>query len=178
VIPESELATEIQQLNLMDPFARIPDSIRTYGSDSHRVTRRERKVDDRFRGNSTENIMKCLRHLRARRDPNSRNWSDGLPVFFCGGGANVKLYRDALSEASRRAVSAWQNVAPLDVKSLPLPEMANDDLQEQIFQRLAVAYGLSFDRFEIGEIVPPGDIPDIGPPPTRDPIDPVGKEQV
>jgi hypothetical protein len=30
-----------------------------------------------------------------------------------------------------------------------------------LFRRLAVAYGLSFDRFQMGEIMPPGDISDV-----------------
>ena len=50
-------------------------------------------------------------------------------------------------------------------RSLPAPEtLADNDVPNG---RLDVAYGLSFDRFDIGEIHPPGEIPDDEPPPRR-----------
>ena len=44
----------------------------------------------------------------------------------------------------------------------PLETLVNEDAPDG---RLDVAYGLSFDRFDIGEINPPGPIPPVPPNP-------------
>ena len=63
--------------------------------------------------------------------------------------------------------------------SLPaLRTLSNSDIPEEMTGRLDVAYGLSFDSLDIGEIFPPHKIPDVPPMPVRPKCDAVGKEQV
>ena len=48
------------------------------------------------------------------------------------------------------------------IKDIPKPEQLEaPDLPLQEYDRLAVAYGLSFTSFEIGEIIPESKISDI-----------------
>ena len=61
----------------------------------------------------------------------------------------------------------------LRVWTLSKPDnLENPDVDSDTFKRLAVAYGLSFDSFDIGDIEPPSRIPDIPPLPNRDWRDP------
>jgi hypothetical protein len=41
--------------------------------------------------------------------------------------------------------------------------LIDDQVDSDLFGRLAVAYGLSFDSFDIGEIQPPSEIGDLQP---------------
>jgi hypothetical protein len=51
-------------------------------------------------------------------------------------------------------------------------------LDEHLFSRLAVAYGLSFDVFDIGNIIPPDRIPDEPPRYRRKLPEIISKDQV
>jgi hypothetical protein len=120
-----------------------------------------RDVDGEFRGRGCRLIMRDLVLLKRDRDPNSPRWKSGLPVFLCGGGSNMWLYsqvvRDADEEFRRGTIAAG-----LHRRTLPKPaQLANDELDETLFHRLSVAYGLSFDALDIGEITPPNEIADV-----------------
>ena len=78
---------------------------------------------------------------------------------------------------SRCNEAGWLG-SPLAVNRLPVPAtLTNDDVTEQLFQRLAVAFGLSFDEFNIGDIVPPHQTPDVGPPNQRPMPEYISKDQ-
>jgi len=71
------------------------------------------------------------------------------------------------------------HVATFREMELPRPEaLANNDVDERLFQRIAVAYGLSFDKFDMGEITPPDRIGDVPQPRVRQPALYVSKDQV
>jgi hypothetical protein len=56
----------------------------------------------------------------------------------------------------------------LRLRTLPKPEqLVNADVEDVLFHRLSVAYGLSFDSPNIGGISSPGETPDLPPPPRR-----------
>ena len=67
------------------------------------------------------------------------------------------------------------------LRTLPRPEhLLNDDVDDALFHRLSVAYGLSFDTFNIGGISPPHSTPDVPPPRSPRPRDDrfISKDQV
>jgi hypothetical protein len=124
-------------------------------------------VDAKFCDEATGAVMRHLIDLKRRRDPCSRRWETGLPVFLCGGGSSMYLFRRLVNEADARLRSAT-TAQGLLLRTLPKPEhLVNDDVGEALFHRLSVAYGLSFDALDIGRISPPGKIPDIPPPQRR-----------
>lgn len=77
--------------------------------------------------------------------PESRRWDEGLPVFLCGGGAEVDFYQESIFGNKN---------SKLIKMHLPKPDaLEAQDLLPENYSRLSVAYGLSFDRFDIGEII-------------------------
>jgi hypothetical protein len=124
-------------------------------------------VDAEFRHRATNVMMRHLIDLKRRRDPYSRRWEDGLPVFLCGGGSEMSLFQETVSDADRRFRSTMM-ARGLLLRTLPKPEyLTNEDVGDELFHRLSVAYGLSFDALNIGRVSPPRDAPDIPGPPRR-----------
>lgn len=159
-----------------DPLRRMPDSLAEYHPGCACASR---DVDDELAMEAVRAVMKHLVNIKTRRDRNSARWREGLPVFLCGGGSSMSLYGEVVKTANRRLRSTMLG-SGLRVRVLPKPErLANDDVIEEIYHRLSVAYGLSFDALDIGEITPPGEIEDIPRPRRRDPdIGFVSKDQV
>ena len=108
----------------------------------------------------------------------------GVYAALRGHAANKKMvnaigFQQVIKDANEHMAKLSIGVGIVD-KTLPKPEdLKNSDLRAEIFDRLAVAYGLSFDSFDIGHIVPPAEINDV---PPRRPTDWQGrfvsKEQV
>lgn len=136
-------------------------------------------VDAEFCRRATGIVMRHLIDLKRHRDPLSRRWTTGLPVFLCGGGSGMNLFRSLVNDANARFRSTT-TARGLLLRTLPKPEhLVNDDVGEALFHRLSVAYGLSFDALDIGCISPPGEISNIqGPPPRQWADDFISKDQV
>lgn len=163
-VPPNALDPGIMRVDLSNPLARIPDSIREYLLTSENAPAGVGDVDTLFLNECTRQVMQCLGHLRKRRCWSAPNWAAGVPTFIAGGGAWSNFYEKVVSEASRRCVRSWDRVAPLRKLRLPVPpQLANEDLTEEVFARLGVAFGLSFDSLDIGFIFPPHKIPDEEP---------------
>ncbi len=69
-----------------------------------------------------------------------------ITTFFCGGGSGVGLYKKAY-ETVKRTYTA------LDLIQLPKPERLKTKMATKDYHRLSVAFGLSFDPFNIGDIL-------------------------
>ena len=93
-------------------------------------------------------------------------------MFLVGGGAFIEPYRDVA-----KRISEWKDnfTYRVDLLSLPRPDdLEAPGIDDSHWHRLAVAFGLSFDPFDIGGIRPPEDIeqvpliywkpPDVPPP--------------
>ncbi len=121
----------------------------------------EKEIINEFYQKCKALIHRTLRILKKKRDPSSDKWKTGLPVFLCGGGKSLPLYQQVLRELNE----FWKvHMATngFEIRNIPKPQsltaepFVNDD-----FDRFAVAYGLSFPYYNIGEITPPDDIKDI-----------------
>ena len=84
------------------------------------------------------------------------HWSESsIPTFICGGGARYPLYESAVRKAAANF--------PVRLAVLPLPApdgLRQQGIEETLFDRLSVAYGLTFEGADIGQIVPSWIIPD------------------
>ena len=77
-----------------------------------------------------------------------------MPTFICGGGGRNSSYLSIIDNISK--------INKLIIKNIPKPEQLHaPNLSQQDYDRMAVAYGLSFTIFEIGEIVPESKIQNI-----------------
>jgi len=71
---------------------------------------------------------------------------DLITTFICGGGSHVELYR--------KEVDVVNNGYPLKILSLPVPErLRSEGITLSTYHRLSVAYGLSYDPFDIGVVI-------------------------
>jgi len=80
-----------------------------------------------------------------------------VPVFLCGGGAGCDFYAEIfLSENGK--FSGF----PIKAMKLPKPDQLEaNGLNDGDYDRLSVACGLSFDPFDIGEIVKEEGVDDV-----------------
>ena len=107
-----------------------------------------------------ENLLsRTFTELHIRRDPQSR-WLNPFPVFFCGGASATKFYSDLIprlnSLLNRRSSS-------INILSLTKPDSLQADINDKLYHRLAVAWGLSQTSFNIGNYTRPGEIDDVPP---------------
>lgn len=117
--------------------------------------------DELFLKNCYACIGEVIRNTQTNRDPHSRAWDEGLPVFICGGGGRSPEYRDMVILLGENLTSRT-SINGFNIQSIPMPEQLDaPDLSPQDYDRLAVAYGLSFTADEIGSVVPPSDDPDV-----------------
>tara|TARA_R110000851_G_scaffold98223_2_gene212654 strand:+ start:3702 stop:5246 length:1545 start_codon:yes stop_codon:yes gene_type:complete len=69
-----------------------------------------------------------------------------ITTFICGGGRNVGLYNKAIDVVKRDF--------PLKILTLPIPErLRAEGVEIEDYHRLSVAYGLSYDPFNIGSTI-------------------------
>ena len=80
-------------------------------------------------------------------------------VMLSGGGVGLPLYQDVVRISGERAAPGGGQgllVRPFKIVPIPKPsDLQSQDLPEEAWGRLAVAYGLSYRFEDIGEFVPP-----------------------
>lgn len=107
-------------------------------------------------------IGEIIKKTHQNRSPLAQAWTDGLPVFLCGGGSQNPSYREMLKRLESQIQHGRNDFNGFIVKGLPIPEQLEaPDLHHSGFDRLAVAYGLSFTSDEIGKIIPEDEIEDM-----------------
>ncbi len=148
---------------LLSPFMVIPNAGREYVNDPPDLLRKKLdKIDQDYVSECTTSLMTLIMALRKCRDPYSSNWKSGLPVFVAGGGGQFSLVSDAIKQAHKRLMNTQIDVVGIASQRLPtLETLQNRDISDRIAGRLAVAYGLSFDKFDIGQIRQPHEIEDV-----------------
>lgn len=86
---------------------------------------------------------------------------DNVIIFACGGGSKLPSIEEIFSEPWWEQLRTWNIKYP--VKELPIPD-DYDSLGGQVpFNRMSVAYGLSFPIPEFGDFTLPADSPDQTP---------------
>jgi hypothetical protein len=101
--------------------------------------------DRPFRKLTYDTIGARLVETRKDMYVNSPRWKEGVPVFLCGGGANVDFYQKLLARFADR------DSIRISVRHIPKPrDLDAPELIDEHFNRLSVAYGLSFDPDDLG----------------------------
>ena len=121
-------------------------------------------ADHPFRSKIAGAITETLRYTRQDRyprapqwDPPSSRYGEPLPGFFCGGGALADFYADLLHGFEQR-----NPPYRLRASEFPVPDdLEPPGLTSKDYARLAVAYGLSFDPYDMGQIRRKSQIEDI-----------------
>jgi hypothetical protein len=122
-------------------------------------------VDKKFSQLCGTVVSRVLSWTRYRMDRRAEEWKAGLPVFLAGGGAQVGVYRVGVDKAFTGLG------IPYTFRRFPVPrdvDVRREQLTTELVGRTSVAYGLTFDADEIGELIPPSDIPPDYDPPTRE----------
>lgn len=115
-----------------------------------------KKSDNAFRDRLFKRILAVLEYTRAKRYPRAFRPEKKLTTFLCGGGARVDLYQE-LGKILRAPGGARIELIPLSLpEGLDAPGASDKE-----YDRLSVAYGLSFDPFDIGDIVKANEIEDL-----------------
>lgn len=146
--PEHEHATLPDELQ---PVLNCSDYAKCTGLPENHIALRDsifwREVDATAR-----RVFHRTKHYRNRW---SEVWTNGLPVFFTGGGGTVEGYRKSVK-------SGGQNSAPvMNLMLLPThPKLAEFSGTPNDYQRVSVACGLAQDAFSIGKLVPAAQLED------------------
>lgn len=105
-----------------------------------------------------------------------------IHVLFSGGGIRLPLYQEAVRESGRRAApngGLGLRVRPFREAPIPRPQdLKAPGLSDDEWQRLGIAYGLSFAAEDIGEFVPPSAITPLPPPMRRERAEMTTKDQM
>lgn len=115
----------------------------------------------------TKTMRRVIWDTKLRRDPRAEEWRDRLPIFLCGGGRASLCHREAAEGLGPwLAKNTLARGAP--ILALDCPEGFDVEIPAEDFHRLAVAWGLSYPRYDIGDLHRPSEIEDVPKPPVRD----------
>jgi hypothetical protein len=119
-------------------------------------------LDEDFSRVCLKMMMTTLMALKMHRYPGFPYPTKRVPLFLCGGGSRSSFFKNLMGKAHERFRKAGH--MGLESLQLPLPQLANRDLDQEKFQFLGVAYGLSYPSYDIGTIRAPSDIPSVDSP--------------
>lgn len=158
-IMKKYLEKNLQGMRHIDPIKQIPDP------DYYELVIERDIIDENdaaFFHDCSKVIGEIIRETMIHRDPNSEVWKNGLPVFICGGGRRLANYREMIDDRGKKIAKNHSDFRGFEVKDIPKPDQVEaPNLSHGDYDRLAVAYGLSFTADEIGQIIPESKLGDI-----------------
>lgn len=158
-LSEETLRRMDEEVQVGGPLPSLPD----YAPNLRE--QRLKEADSEFKHECEKLVSKVVCTTRRDRDCNASEWSKGLPVFLCGGGSRLAFYRDVLhtvEQLQKGAFNYQPPFRPFIATKLPQPtDLLAPEVAPGDFDRLAVAYGLSFSSLNIGEIQVPSQIDDM-----------------
>jgi hypothetical protein len=118
-------------------------------------------VDKEFIRKIVRCIIDVIDGTRTNRRgyPNSEAWQEGLPIFVTGGGANCKLYRQAIEKVEQNVKKSLGT--PTNFRLIELTPTSESAQQIEAGHRLTVALGLTEDAEDIALVVPHHEIEEI-----------------
>lgn len=159
----SEKAQELRDNH--DPLAPIAKDLDAYLLSREQLEAAVCRAENELKELCQKVIRRVIIDLRTIRDPMSSAWKSRLPILFIGGGSQSPFFRALVEEMDTwlraRRYSEGARFPPVEV-----PATIGKNPEER--HRVAVAWGLSHQEFNIGEIIPFEEIEDIAPPRHRD----------
>lgn len=162
----------IEAANNQPPFDAVPRDLiaplpEPDGAVSDQVRRELQECDRAYVEEAARGVLlRTMASLRQRRDPHSAAWREGLPLFVTGGASRSPAAEKIVRRADELATDYWVQYAGLRKAELLVPSAVATvaGRPAPAFERMAVAFGLSFPDINIGRIEPPSRIPDVEPP--------------
>lgn len=155
IILEHKLSNLSHLIDGMSPLPEINDYIPSKSELNFDA------IDNEFIQKFKSVVNKVVATTRKERDPKSQHWKKGLPVFLCGGGSQLEIYRQAVSACST-TLTKTLHISEFDFKNIPKPDgLEAPGLEKHNYHRVAVAYGLSYTFDDVGRVVPPHQVEDI-----------------
>jgi hypothetical protein len=148
-----QLAVEKAHQELLpDMIEPVDNSITRYIPDSTVIEKALEEAQKAFSGECKIQIKSVAWALR-KKFTTAAAWQDGLPIFLCGGGKALDMYQELISE-----MSGWlrqHTTAQGGARAIPLdkPQRLEGDIDSRLFNRFAVAWGLSWPSSDIGMVI-------------------------
>lgn len=146
-----------------DPVSPIPENVNDYLPEKTELLDGLETSDGAYRKLCSQMLFKTLLSLKKDRDPHSRRWKEHVPLFVAGGASQMPFYNEAIGEISKSVRKIWHPCEGIDALPLTKPDGLEADVNDEGFNRLAVAWGLSYPETDIGDVTRPGDIANIAP---------------
>lgn len=146
-----------------DPVSAMSDELEAYAPDHDSVEKSIRHHDTEYLIRCKRRIWETLKDLKTTRDPRSERWRTHLPVFLSGGGSVMPFYKSLIEHVSGEIEKLYVPCQGMRRLALTRPEGFRADVGDEIYHRLAVAWGLSYQKTDIGNVSRPGDTDDIAP---------------
>ena len=91
----------------------------------------------------------CDRHREIRQYQASQDVGSNLSIFIGGGGANIPFYRATVQSTHSEFNHSSVDIPPYRLNAVPRPkDLEMNKLQASLFDRFAIAYGLSMPEGE------------------------------
>jgi len=146
-----------------DPASMIPEDVADYVPSDQEICDGAANAEEAFKADCKKLLYRTLADLRKRRDPHSSRWSEAFPVFVCGGATAMQAYQEVVAGVGEWLQQHIRSSHGARLVRLPKPESLEADISDQSYHRLAVAWGLSHESFNIGTYSRPSEIDDIPP---------------
>jgi len=155
---KKRLEENMRCINHINPMLSIP---RTSHYEINVSTEIIQDIDNTFKRECHKIVGDIIHRTRMFKDPYSRSWNDGVPLFICGGGGRYPLYKDTIDELDS-LLKRFTHFNGFRIRTIPKPDdLKAPSLSPLDYDRLAVAYGLSFHVDDIGRIIPESKIKDL-----------------
>jgi hypothetical protein len=117
-----------------------------------------KEIDEEFCLTIGKTLGDLLKYSKECRYPNSIRWREGIPTFLCGGGGKVDVYMNLLERIEQNRDHSRR----IRLERLPKPErLMAPYILDDGYDRLMVAYGLSFNALDIGVIIRDSEVEDV-----------------
>ncbi|MYA36320.1 MAG: hypothetical protein F4030_10000 [Gammaproteobacteria bacterium] len=146
-----------------DPASKIPDDFVDYAPSDQEFRDKIADAEEEFKNDCKKLLYRTLADLRTRRDPHSPRWSEMFPVFVCGGATVMQMYQEVVSGVGEWLQRHVHTSNGTRLIRLPKPESLEAEISDDSYHRLAVAWGLSHESFNIGTYTRPSEIEDVPP---------------
>ena len=128
-------------------FKNIPDS--SVFSQAHELTEKDIKfADTLYSGDAGRLINRTMDQTRKQYCPDPASWENGIKTFVYGGGAHLEILQSIVHRLENKS-------PPHKITSITLgvpDDLMVENLPEGSYDRLSLAYGLSFEAAEIAGV--------------------------
>jgi hypothetical protein len=143
-------------------YALIRADVRPLGVEAYYWHLAQGRNEPDFKHQSSVCMQSVVWDTKHKFSPHADCWKNGekLPVFLAGGGAKNSLHRE-LVQALGPWLAEHSNNDGIRQLELPEPENMEFPIGPCDYTRLAVAWGLSYPKDEIGTVVMPSEMKEV-----------------